>query len=117
MLFEKTDTAKRLDDLLDLERGMILSGKITQLAAVTHQKNHLIARQMQAGDAEVLERLRAKAERNQALLVAAAQGLRSASKRIGAITAGNVTLRTYGADGAAHEMGRSPREDGINHRA
>lgn len=117
MLFEKTATAKKLEELLDREREMILSGKITQLAAVTLQKNHLISRQMQVGDTEEWERLKEKAERNQALLVAAARGLRSARQRIGAITTGKVTLRTYGADGAAREMGRSSRDDGINHRA
>lgn len=117
MLFDMAAASQALEDLLDHERQMILSGKIGDFAGMSRNKEQLAARLPKVADAGALERIRHKAERNQALLAAAAQGLKTARERVGEISAGGRPLRTYGADGSAQEMGRQSKKDGINHRA
>lgn len=117
MLFDVTSAAQTLEDLLDHERRMILSGKVAELERFTHQKERLVSRLAQLSDVGALTRIRRKAERNQALLSAAASGLRAARDKVGEIGAGSAPMRTYGADGAAREIVRTRKKDGINHRA
>ena len=115
-LFSLTAAADALDDLLDQERRMILSGQIDGLVRVSGDKDRLLARLPGAGDGtEVLDRLRAKADRNQKLLAAAARGLKSASRRGEALNTSTNNLRTYGRNGAAVDLTNAP--GGFNRRA
>jgi len=117
MLFDVPSAAQALEDLLDHERSMILEGKITDLARGARQKEHLLLRLAASVDDTALGRIRRKAERNQALLAAAARGLKAARNRIGKIATGNAPMRTYGADGTARDIGSRPAQPGVNHRA
>ena len=108
-LFSLTAAADALEDLLDHERRLILSGQIDGLLRASGEKDRLLARLPGAGEnAEVLNRLRRKADRNQKLLAAAAQGLKSAARRIEAMKTSTTSLRTYGRDGAAADLTNAP---------
>lgn len=117
MLFDIGSAADALEDLLDLERRMILDGKLDGLARATPQKSQLIARLAGATDAILLQRLRQKAERNQELLRAATRGLAAAKTQLARMSESGAPLRTYGPDGSARDLGRSEPIEGINHRA
>ncbi len=104
-LFSLTAAADALEDHLDHERKLILSGQIDGLLKVSGEKERLLARLPRAGDsAEVLDRLRKKAERNQQLLTAAARGIKSAAHRVNTLAKPAAELRTYGRDGAAADL-------------
>ena len=87
-LFSMPAAVEALDDLLDHERQMILAGKIDALLRMGPEKERLMARLPRSVlDPDALVRLRKKAERNQDLLLAAARGIKAASKRIEAMKA------------------------------
>ena len=115
-LFSFTAAADALEDLLDQERGLLLSGRIDGLLRMAGEKERMLARL--AGidaPADTLERLRVKAERNQQLLTAAARGIKSAARRLEAMCAPETGLRTYGRTGAAADLSRTP--GGVNKHA
>lgn len=115
-LFSTTAAADALEDLLDHERKMILSGQIDGLLRASGEKERLLSRLPGAGENDqVIERLRAKAERNQQLLLSAARGIRSAARRVEALKTASTSLRTYGRDGAAAELSAVRR--GVNRQA
>ena len=104
-LFNLTAAADALEDLLDHERSLILSGKIDGLLRVSGEKDRLLARLPGSGDTtDMLDRLRRKADRNQKLLAAAAKGLKAAARRVEALNTTTTSLRTYGWDGAAADL-------------
>jgi hypothetical protein len=117
MLFDLATATDALEDLLDFERRLILDGKLDGLARTSRQKAQLLARVSAAPDTAPLERIRGKAERNQELLRAALLGLEAAKRRIATLAQEDVPLRTYGADGAAADLGKAGPKPGINHRA
>jgi len=115
-LFDLTAAADALEDHLDHERRLILSGQIDGLLRASAEKERLLARLPASGDTrETLERLRRKAERNQQLLHAAARGLKSAVRRVEAMKAPAASLRTYAADGAAADLAHA--RGGVNRQA
>lgn len=117
MLFDFHSAAQALEDLLDRERQLILDGKIAEVGRSANHKAHLLARLSGSQDVTLLGQIRRKAERNQALLAAAARGLMAARSRIGRIAAEPAPMRTYGADGSARSLGVRPEQPGVNHRA
>lgn len=116
MRFDPPTPAEALEDLLDRERAMILNGELDGLARSAPRKEALIA-SLKVSDAARLQQLRRKADRNQTLLQAVARGLKAARDRIGRSGGTGPALRTYGADGAAHDLGLRFRKPGVNHRA
>ena len=115
-LFNLSAAADALEDHLDHERKMILSGQIESLLRVTAEKERLLGRLPRAGDNdEVIQRLRRKAERNQQLLLAAARGMKSAARRIDSLRKVETGLRTYGRDGAAATLVTA--RGGVNRQA
>lgn len=115
-LFNVSAAADALEDHLDHERKMILSGQIDGLLRAAPEKERLLARLPGAAENDaVLERLRRKAARNQELLQAAARGLKSAARRVETLKSPASPLRTYGRDGAAADLSRAPR--GVNRQA
>lgn len=117
MLFDSAAAADALEDLLEHERRLILSGHIGDLARSSREKEQLIARLAGANDGVTLARVRRLSERNQTLLTAAARGLKAARTRIANIAAGGTPMRTYDADGAARTLTDAKQKPGINHRA
>jgi len=115
-LFNLTSAAEALEDLLDRERSLIKSGRIDAVVRLGHEKERLLGRLSRHPDgADILRRLQSTAERNQALLTAAARGIKAAANRLETIRAGQPGLRTYGRDGAATDLAR--RRSGIDKQA
>lgn len=115
-LFRLSAAAEALEDHLDHERALILSGQIDGLLRASREKERLLARLPGAGESdEVLDRLKRKADRNQQLLLAAARGIRSAARRVDALRSSSASLRTYGRDGVAAEM--TTARGGVNRQA
>lgn len=117
MLFDLNTAADALDDLLDNERQMILEGQIEGLADTTRLKERLVTRLADDPTTPRLLRLRAKAERNQALLAAAARGLKAARSHLINMAGPAAPMRTYTANGAALDLGAPGKNPGVNHRA
>ncbi len=120
VLFNIANALSALEDLLDHEREVILAGKIGSFQRIAQDKERLLTRLAKVdADPETLKRVRAKAERNQELLVSAARGLKAATRRLEAIAKRDSTrdtnLRTYSRDGASANLVRNP--SGMNHRA
>ncbi|MCB1347247.1 MAG: hypothetical protein R3D59_06415 [Paracoccaceae bacterium] len=115
-LFNLSAAADALEDHLDHERKMILSGQIEGLLRATGEKERLLSRLPRGGDHdEVFQRLRRKAERNQQLLLAAARGMKSAARRIDGLRTAETSLRTYSRDGAAANLVTA--RGGVNRQA
>ncbi|MCA8878671.1 MAG: flagellar biosynthesis protein FlgN [Rhodobacteraceae bacterium] len=74
-----------LEAVLDLERRHLLAGELAELELLADRKADLInriSRQRSGKGVDASERLRKAAERNQALLLAAAEGLRTVMRRV-----------------------------------
>lgn len=109
-------TTGALEDLLERERTLILSGDFDGLARLSHEKEASFAGLApEPRDAATLERIRRMADRNQHLLAAAARGLRAAQARIAALGRPDTSLRTYGRDGVPTDLGT--RAPGLSKRA
>jgi len=115
--YDQSPPAAALEALLTRERDSLLAGQLAALADFGPLKERLLARLAEGGgSAQEIERLRLCAERNQALLAAAARGVRAVRDRLGAARSAPVATRTYASDGVASEIGRVG-QSGINHRA
>ena len=95
----RSDASDALGDLFDLERDLILKGRIADLPRISQDKTSLMEDLRQHGSGG-LEDLIGRAQRNQLLLDAAAQGLRSAINRVHEIRRNAGKLETYSADGS-----------------
>jgi len=115
-LFNLSAAADALEDHLDHERKMILSGQIDGLLRAGREKERLLTRLSGAGESEdVIRRIRRKAERNQELLMAAARGIKSAARRIDQLRTPAASLKTYGRDGATAALTNA--RGGVNRQA
>lgn len=87
--------------LLDRERAALLAGDLVAVAAIAHDKEALVSWLVPdaAADPALLETLRAKAARNQALLDAALHGIRRVSDRLAAYRRVRHAMETYGPNG------------------
>jgi flagellar biosynthesis/type III secretory pathway chaperone len=101
-----SDTLNEIESLLGAERNALLTGDFDALADLAERKEALIGQlaKTDAG-APTLRRLRARAERNAALLEASMRGLRGISRRLSEIRRANGPLQTYGQDGAQQTLG------------
>ncbi len=97
--------ADELLDLLDRERGILLEGRISDLARLAEQKSRLIGLIQATPSAEVMDLVRAKAERNARLLEAAGHGIRNVTRRIASLREGPKPFSTYRADGRRNVVG------------
>lgn len=90
-----------LEDILEKERDLILSARFVDLERLTARKSLLASRIGRASKADTarVDRLRAAATRNDALLHAAAQGLKAAVRQI-AEARSLSDQTTYAADGS-----------------
>lgn len=107
-LFDRRDTLDALEDLLDRERGDILVGNFSGLKRILVEKERLIKAAINGGTLEKLAPLQQKSERNQAMLMAAAQGIRSVHKKLSVHLAGDTPLQTYNQSGRVSILGDTP---------
>ena len=90
-----------LDDVLETERAALLAGHLEEVNRLFDRKTRLIDAfaQLDEADAAAVTALRRKVERNQGLLEAAADGVRSVARRLAAIRRVRESLETYDAQG------------------
>lgn len=115
-LFDLQPPTIALDALLDQEHAMLLAGQLEGIARIAGDKERLLARL--SPDAAVPERLaalRAKTNRNQELLLAAARGIEAALGRLATLRSEPTQMRTYRPDGMTAHIAPSRKSD-VNHR-
>lgn len=106
MLFTRDVDAIALEDLLDRERGVILKGDFVSLQKIQREKNKMLAGQLNKESVERdTHRLKSKIERNQILLLAAAEGVRSVAQALKSNDQGTRPLSTYNEDGKKQAHG------------
>ena len=116
-LFDLQPPTAALDALLDQEHAMLLAGQLEGIARIAGDKERLLARL--SSDVVVPERLaalRAKTNRNQELLLAAASGIEAALGRLATLRSDPPEMRTYQRDGLTAHIASSRKPD-VNHRA
>jgi division protein CdvB (Snf7/Vps24/ESCRT-III family) len=101
---------QKVSDLLTLledERRMILSGDLRSLPTLTDAKVNALS-QLGQSDAtqQQISQLQSIAARNQNLLTAAANGIRSAQQRLDAIRNRDQGVKTYTQTGASQILSR-----------
>ncbi len=104
----KADKAliKSLEEVLDLERAALVQGDLDRLSSMVPEKEKLIGaiNDLQVLESEALIRVQQKAERNQALLNSAAEGIRAVASRMAELRRVRQEFSTYGADGQRSEF-------------
>ena len=99
-LFDRAEPAKGLSDVLDRERQAILKGDYAALASLASEKERHYARiARDRPGADRLSSLQIKASRNQVLLTAAADGIRSVVRDLNE-SRQPTTLKTYDRAGS-----------------
>ena len=94
-----------LMDLLERERVLILSGEIEQIVRLLPEKERLLTALNSTDQSQQsLKILQVEADRNQVLLGAVAQGIRTVQKRLSALHASGSELRTYTQAGHAENL-------------
>ncbi|MDH3264318.1 MAG: flagellar biosynthesis protein FlgN [Paracoccaceae bacterium] len=114
----RSEPVVALARLLEQERAALLSGDLAQLPALVAGKERLLLALEEATarpDADALDRLKARATANQALLDAALRGVRAARARLETARAGGPALSTYDARGKAES--HAPERPSIERRA
>lgn len=100
------DPWRRIEAVLRTEAEVIRRADFARLPALTAEKARLTAT-IEAGpppDQGALDRIRASARRNAALIRAAQGGIAAARARIEAALAGGAPLRTYDRAGTAEKL-------------
>ncbi|MEE9426687.1 MAG: flagellar biosynthesis protein FlgN [Paracoccaceae bacterium] len=98
-MFKARTALGALEDLLDKERSDILAGRFGGLQQVVAEKVRLIQRVRQTDQGNEFMRVKEKATRNQAMLMAAAQGVRAVSDRLAKGVSVQTTFKTYDKSG------------------
>jgi hypothetical protein len=97
---------KSVESYLERERRILRNGQITELADLAEDREKALALLGAArGNGPVLQRLRSEVDRNNALMEAAASGLRAAIKRISDLRAASGPIGSYSAKGERLEIG------------
>ncbi|MFK7834741.1 MAG: flagellar export chaperone FlgN [Sulfitobacter sp.] len=110
-------TVSELADLLDAEREALLAGDLEKLNDLLVPKEALIDAMgdLHKPDAETLDALGTKVERNQLLLDGALEGIRAVATRMAKLREVKGTLETYGADGKKRDIPLQA-ESSVEHR-
>ena len=115
-LFDGHGAGAALSDLLDREKKLILRGDIDGVARLSHEKERLLKRLAKGPFRRgALAGLKAKADRNNALLEASARGFRAVRDQLDTLATAPETHKTYGSDGHRAPVGRKPTD--FNRRA
>lgn len=96
----------QLDILLEDERGALLRGDLSQLMALTAEKERLVdaLNALDSAPTGDLRAVQGKLTRNQALLDGALQGIRSVAARLAAHRRIRRSLDTYDQSGRKHSI-------------
>lgn len=104
-----------LEDLLDKERAAILKGAFEDMGRIAGEKERVLGRrELTAPDQRTLDRVKAKAARNQQLLAAAIRGVRAVTARLDVLRNGPGDMNTYDRSGQRATL--SNRHQGALHR-
>ncbi len=114
-LLKRQDHLDALEDVLDQERQAILAGRFDVLARLMAEKVRLLDHAHRSAQPDRLIRVRDKATRNQALLQAASQGVRSVSNRLARQETRANSLHTY--DHKGRRLGVRTATSGLEKRA
>lgn len=115
-LFDFKSPITALDELLNDEHERLLAGRLEGLARIGREKERLLARlPAHTADTNLLDALRAKSNRNQALLIAASKGIEAAMSRLATLQSEPAAMRTYRRDGMAASIPPAQKAD-VNHR-
>ena len=98
-LFKKFDGAKALEDILIKERSAILNGNFAALSTLMTKKEHFAATADSVLSIGDLARLRQLSIRNQAMLLAASEGIRTVTKLLSQQKSNGTELQTYSETG------------------
>lgn len=94
--------------LLEDERQLILTGKVGALPDLADVKSQVLSRIGSSGLSQTqISKLQTLTARNQILLAAAAEGIRSAQNRLRAIRNPDQSLKTYTRAGASQVLSRT----------
>ncbi len=96
-----------IEVLLDLAHGAVAGARFAALAALAPQLEQALARFDPQRDAALLDRVRRKAARNAACLLAAGRGVRAAVRRIEEVRRAATGLVTYDGRGKRAVSGSS----------
>lgn len=98
---EFTKLFRDLDALLDEEKAVLLEGALDRLPNLLNRKQALLDKVagLEADPGERLAALHEKTLRNQTLLDAAVEGIRSVAERLAALRRVRDSLDTYDSDG------------------
>ncbi len=104
-LFKSQNLSDLIEDLLDREQQAALAGNLEALARIIPEKTRLMRQISQMTHRlKRLDHLQTKARRNQELLVAVSQGIKSASNHLAGLQKKKLPLRTYDALGSSQEI-------------
>lgn len=98
-IFRRREDLDLLDDLLEREKSAVLTGNFVALDRLVKEKERLMAVLKPVANSKDMAALRRKAKRNQAILQAAGQGIRSVSLMLSNQNKNNHTLQTYDNQG------------------
>lgn len=101
-----TDILQALDDLLEQERGALLTGDLDQMSVLLDRKTGLIDK-LNVLDPESqpdLDDIRTKVMRNQTLLDGALQGIRQVAGRMATLRQLRHSFDTYDKTGRRHTI-------------
>lgn len=94
--------------LLEDERQLILTGKIDGLSSLADAKSQVLSQLESSRLSQTqISRLQTMTARNQSLLAAAAEGIRSAQNRLRTIRNPDQSLKTYTRAGASKVLSRT----------
>ena len=98
-LFRRRDKYKILEDILIKERTAILNGNFGALSRLMTEKELLTNISESIGPCGNLERLKQLAARNQAMLLAASEGIRAVTNLLDQQNRSSADLQTYSESG------------------
>ena len=102
-LFKSRHLFDQLDDLLEKERNAVLNGDFETLRRLMDKKERIMAQVLQQTEpSQRLQSLQRKVDRNQRLLIAAGNGIRTVSDFLKKLEQPNDPLRTYDQSGSVH---------------
>lgn len=101
-----------LNELLEVERTTLLTGKLNDLAGMVDEKERLVGliSKTQSASPDALRLLDLKVKRNQLLLDGALEGIRAVARRLTTLRQVRASLETYDAKGTrkAIDIARDP---------
>jgi len=111
-LFRKRDSLDALEDLLDRERRVLLAGNYETLGRLLPEKERLLKIVVVSQPLASLARLKGKADRNQAMLLAAAKGIRYVTSSLAKLENRKSDLQTYDRTGSRKAASHDPNNLG-----